>query len=227
MSLPLDICIDTSDNQERRAPIDWPAVYADGIRIAFIKIMQDPMARYSGWEAQVTGARAAGIFVIPYAFLVPADPASYAKEFAVRADPLEPGGAFMLDWEGRASQTCTPPVAEAIGRELAARYGRDPIGYWGLPGSTPAMPTEIMLGWPRTVPRYPNGAAEQFDDLPERDILDPILAVKTERGGLPVFWQYTANGKVKGITGPVDRSVAFFPTEADAIAWCAGKGPQR
>lgn len=220
---PLDIAIDVSDNNPS---IDWPKVHAAGIRIAFVKVMQSPLSRYPSGPAQIAGARAAGIEVVPYAFLVPADPLIYAREFVARAE-IDPGGAFMLDWEGRAAQTCTPQVAEAIGHHLALSYGRDPVGYWGLPGSTPAAPTGRMLGWPRMVPRYPTIGVNSWGALPLLPRTRPEhywTAAGTARA-LPIFAQYTAWGRVGGIAGVVDRSVAFFPSEADAIAWVTGKAP--
>lgn len=217
---PFDIAIDVSDNNGR---IDWPAVFASGVRIAFVKAMEGVGMHYPTWGPQSEGANRAGLIVIPYLFLRPAEAKQVVNNF-VRVTGLGSGMAFALDWEGRASQTATPEIAEQIGEELAIVAGRKPIGYWGIPGSTPAAPTARMLLWPRWVPRYPSVYAQKFDDLPERCILNPKLTWHGENGELPYFAQYTAAGRVPGIQGKIDRSVAFFPTIEDALVWC-GKSP--
>lgn len=223
MIQPFDIAIDVSDNN---GAIDWPAVHAAGIKIAFVKAMEGVGRDYPTWGPQSEGANQAGLIVIPYLFLRPCDPKVAAAHFR-QVTGLGPGMAFALDWEGRASQTATPPVAEAIGEELARIAERKPIGYWGLPGSTPAAPTEAMRAWPRWVPRYPVIGTNSWKMLPDRARLHPQLYWPGGRAqnDLPHFGQYTAWGRVAGIQGVVDRSVAFFPSLADALTWCTGVAP--
>ncbi len=219
----LDICVDVSDNN---SDIDWPAVYAAGIRIAFVKVMEYPQHGYPSGPVQIRGASAAGVITIPYWFMRPllGAPAidAAAKEFAKRAE-LGPDKRFMLDWEGRASQTCTAAAAEAAGEQLSAITGLPPVGYWGLPGSTPAKPTMKMMGWARLVPRYPQQDAPSWADLSAGIRMHLPRYWGTPAGTLPAFAQYTAWGRVDGIEGDVDRSVAFFADEAAAIAWARGK----
>jgi lysozyme len=217
----LDICIDTASWQ---GVVDWPRVYANGIRIAFIKAMEGANPHYPSWKPQSEGARRAGLVVIPYLYLRPENPKAVVAAFAQVTD-LWPGMAFALDWEGRASQTATAAQAEEIGEELGLIAGRKPIGYWGLPGSTPSAPTERMMEWPRWVPRYPRIGATAWEALPAGIRDAPAFywfGRSGSAGGLPVFAQYTAWGRVPGVTGDVDRSVAFFPTVDDALTWCLG-----
>jgi GH25 family lysozyme M1 (1,4-beta-N-acetylmuramidase) len=218
---PFDCVIDVSDNNPA---IDWPAARRDGVRIAFVKIMQGPETSYPSGPRQLAAAHAADVIAIPYAF-VPgvADPAAYAFEFAARSG-LGPGMRFMLDWEGRASQTCPARVAEAIGAALAAIAGDKPIGYWGLPGATPALPSAAMAGWYRFIPRYPRPAS-RWPALPSAVVANP-LRWWGEDGNLPRFAQYTAVGQVAGIRGAVDRSVIFAETLEAALAWARGAMPQ-
>lgn len=217
--MPLDIAIDVSDNND---VVDWPALYAAGIRIAFIKIIEWPGHLYPSGPAQLAGARAAKIAAIPYGFLRPCDPGAYVREFAARCD-LSPGMGFMLDWEGRASQTCSAQVAEQIGEQLALIAQRPPIGYWGEAGSTPAAPTNKMLRWGRFVPRYPIRGVNSFAALPQVIRDNPERWWKLDGGimGLPRFGQYTAWGRVGGVKGLVDRSVGFFANEQAALDWVA------
>lgn len=217
---PWDIAIDLSDNN---SVTDWSAVYGAGIRIAFIKIMELPTEAYPSGPKQIAGARDAGIVPIPYAFLRPCDPKVAAKEFASRCD-LAAGMPMCLDWEGRASSTCTAGVAEEIGETLALTAKRKPVGYWGIPGSTPAAPTAAMLAWDDWVPRYPVTGVNSFAALPERAQSHPELywLPRHKDAVLPLFGQYTAQGRVPGISGLVDRSVAFFASIEAALAWCGG-----
>lgn len=216
--IPLDICIDVASWQ---GTVDWPAVYASGIRIAFVKAMEGVGEHYPTWKPQSEGARLAGLVVIPYLYLRPESPKQVVNAFA-RVTGLKPGMAFALDWEGRASQTASAEEAEQIGEELAIIAGRKPIGYWGIPGNTPAAPTNRMMGWPRWVPRYPTRGATRFAEVRNAPGESPSLIWKSDTGRLPEFAQYTAWGRVPGVRGDVDRSVAFFPSEAEALAWCRG-----
>jgi hypothetical protein len=213
--IPFDIVIDVSDNNPR---IDWRQAYAAGIRVALCKILENPAHPYPTGPLQLAGAAAAGIIGVPYGFLRPVNPITYAREFKTRCD-LRPGMRFMLDWEGRASQTCTPAIAEMIGEELAQTAGVKPIGYWGEPGATPALPTRLMQSWDRMVPRYPHQGARCWTDLPEGVRNRPEAKWIAETRGLPRLAQYTAWGRVPGIAGDVDRSVVFALTEAAALAW--------
>ncbi len=215
--LPFDIVIDVSDNQQG---IDWSAVYAFGIRIAFVKAMEGAGLHYPSWGPQSEGARKAGIVVIPYLFLRPGDPKLVIQHF-LATTALAKGEAFMLDFEGRASQTMTPTGTEAVGDGLSAVAKRLPIGYWGILGSTPAAPTAKMLTWERMVPRYPVPATS-WAMLPPGPRTAPTKwwIPDGKSGTLPRFAQYTASGKVTGISTSVDRSVVFAESAEAAIAWC-------
>lgn len=217
--LPLDIAIDVSDAQ---GAIDWPAVRAAGIRIAFIKATEGGTFAAKTWDRNRSGAIAAGIAVIPYHFLRAVSAASQIAHFREVTSLVE-GMAYALDWEGRAAQTCAADVAETIGEELAKIANRPPIGYWGRPGATPALPTARMQTWDEWVPRYPVQGAAAWADLPDK--VRSAVGLYWSRqpdGHAPRFAQYTSWGRVNGIAGNVDRSVAMFPSADEAVAWVAG-----
>jgi GH25 family lysozyme M1 (1,4-beta-N-acetylmuramidase) len=216
----LDICIDVSHWQ---GPIDWPAVAASGIRIAMIKATEgtswvDPM-----FERNHASATSASIFVIPYHFLRP-DRADAQVQHFQRVAGIGAGTLFMLDWEGKASETATARDVELIGKELAGVAGRDPICYRGIPGSTPEEPTDTMLEWPSMIARYPRGGVESWLGMSAGPAGNPESWWVTSRAAntLPTFAQYTSQGRVPGISGNVDRSVALFPSVEAALAWCCG-----
>lgn len=212
---PLDIAIDVSDAQGR---IDWGAVAGAGIRIAFVKATEGADFTARSFERNRRGAAAAGIAVVPYHYLRPDGVEIQVMRF-LAATGLEPGAAFALDWEGRASRTCTPDTAEAVGTILAAHSGRPPLGYWGIPGATPAPPTPAMLSWDRWVPRYPRVGIRQWTEFRDDVAAWPDRWWPSSKRR---FAQYTCWGRIPGITGPVDRSVAFFASVAAALAWADG-----
>ena len=212
----LDIVIDVSDAQ---GTVHWGDVFAAGIRVAMIKATEGATFTAHTWAANSAGAKAAGLKVIPYHFMTNADPAAQAAHFRTTA-ALSPGAAYALDWEkevvGGHEITADAGQVDAVGAALAGPLGRNPLGYWGIPGSTPAgaVPTAFMGGWERWVPRYRDGAISDFSRAGGH--ASPF----NPPGGTFLFWQYTAGGVVGGVGGAVDRSVALFAAEADLIAWC-------
>ena len=186
----LDCCIDVSHNN---GTVDW-ANLDPLIALAFIKATQGSGFVDPKFAENKAGALARGLMIVPYHFLDGSEPDGQVANFG---QYLEPGMPYALDWEGRASQTAAAGNAEAIGTALAANIGRPPVGYWGIPGSSPADPTPGMGNWTRWIPRYPVQGARDFSNIPA-DKFGLILAP---------FWQYTAWGRVTGISGDVDRSV--------------------
>ncbi len=219
MTLALDVCIDVSDNN---GAVDWPAVFAAGIRLAFVKIMQSPTSPYPWGRINLLAARQAGLIAVPYLFVQNCAASAAIVEFVDRAE-LARGEAFALDWEGRASQAGPAALVEEIGEGIAAIAGRPPIGYWGIPGSTPALPTVRMFMWDRSGPRYPNGGVRSWSDVPASWRAYPARYwLAAIGGGLPLVAQYTAWGRIAGISGNVDRSVIFAPDGA-GDDWLAGR----
>lgn len=218
---PLDICIDVSHYQ---GAIDWKEARGGGIRIAMIKATQgvkfiDPM-----FEAHKAGAESVDIAVIPYHF-VEQGMSDLQAEFFIKTAQVRDGMAVALDWEfyqnkmgsriGALSQD-----VEEIGIALTKQTGRLPLGYWGIAGSIPTFPSNAMMLWPRWIARYPRASVKKWSDLPEsiRNAPDKWW-LKDGLNCWRVFAQYTRWGEVRGVTGEVDRSVAFFDDADAAVAW--------
>ena len=197
----LDCCIDVSHNN---GAVDWPNVDAS-IALVFIKATQGSSFVDPRFAENKAGAAARGIMVVPYHFLDASDPSTQVDHFA---QFIGAGQPYALDWEGRASQTASAQDAEHIGTALTARCGRAPVGYWVIPGSSPADPTPVMSGWMRWVPRYPIAQARDLSNIP---------AAKLSLVSAP-FWQYTAWGRVAGVAGDVDRS-AWYGSPGELKAW--------
>jgi len=209
----LDVIIDVSD---ANGEIAWQRVAAAGVRVAMIKATQGATFKAHRWEANRAGAQAAGIRVVPYHFVTNADVAAQSAHFEAVAG-LTPGTAYALDWEKYALRdgtglTATAEQVETMGKILTAVLGRAPLGYWGIPGNTPEPTRPSMQDWERWIPRYRLGKIASFADMP----------LSHQSPGPPfLFWQYTDGGRLDGIAGDVDRSVANFASVQDLLAWCA------
>jgi GH25 family lysozyme M1 (1,4-beta-N-acetylmuramidase) len=217
----LDIVIDVSDAQEE---IDWNKVAAGGIKVAMIKATEGATVVEKTWSTNKAEAEAANITVIPYHFMTNAPPADQAANFNKIAK-LVPGHAYALDWEPEKTKqhvdiTASADQVEAVGRALLALVGRTPLGYWGIPGSTPQTPTDFMQTWERWVPRYREGEISDFTKMPTRFTTPFGPPGQPSVPGNFRFWQYTDGGIVPGIVKPNDRSVGSFDTAAAMIAWC-------
>lgn len=190
----LDGIIDISHWNNNGNPINW-AIVDPAIVLVFAKASQGANSEDKQFVANKTGCLATGRMFVPYHFIDSSDPDAQIANFEQH---LESGKPFALDWEGRRSQTAIPEDVEYIGLQIAddMRWAV-PIGYWGIPGSTPDEPTDVMKSWTRWVPRYPVTGLRSFADMPEdkQDLIDAP------------FWQYTAWGTVSGISGTLDRSV--------------------
>ena len=210
MPLPpivLDKVIDVSHNNGK---IDWVAVAAAGIVLAFIKATEgktfvDPM-----FAANYAQAEKAGVLVVPYHFLDPHDTDAQAQRFAKIA-ALAPGVPAMIDWE----TTETTPDAEAFTKTIGGIIIRDPVEYYGFSKLAAADP--VISGLPLMLPAYPkgtSGAGGTYASLVSRPPRLPPGRSSYE------FHQYTPVGRCPGIVGNVDRSV-WVGTEAQLRAWHA------
>jgi lysozyme len=197
---PATTCDVTIDVSHHKGNIDWAAVKQTGIQCVMIKATQG-LTKDSRWEINRDGARQQGLLVIPYTFLTTAVAAAEQADFFIRTAGLAAGMPAALDWEGNDAPAAA--FVEQVGLTVVEVTRREPLGYWGM--SPPAPPTAVMKRWPRWTPRY--GANDGNPDWHHRPS-DPWL-----------FWQYTSNQEVDGITGPADASL-FAGSAAELKAWC-------
>jgi lysozyme len=214
--LPAIVFDGVIDVSHHNGAIDWPAVAAAGIALAFIKATQGLAFVDPAFERNRGAAMKAGVLAVPYHFLDIADPDGQAEHFLDVTD-LGAGQPAMIDWESAA----TAPAAVAFGLALADRAKRDPIAYYGFAQLMQASPD--LSRWPLMLPEYPRGNLPgRYSTLvlrPPR--LPPGRASAWSGGERPYdFHQYTPAGRVAGIAGPVDRSV-WVGTSADLTAWHA------
>ena len=197
---PQTICDVTIDVSHHQGEIDWAQVKAVGIQCVMIKATQG-LTKDSRWEFNRDGAQQQGLFVIPYAFVGSQSDAITQARFFIETAGLAAGMPAALDWEG--DDAPGADIVERLGLAVAEVTKRDPLGYWGL--FPPAAPTVLMQGWPRWIPRY--GANDGNPDMNHQPA-EPWL-----------FWQYTSNQNVDGISTAVDASL-FAGSEAELKAWC-------
>jgi len=222
-----DSVIDVSDAQDE---IDWQRVAAAGIKVAMIKATEGATFTADTWTTNRDGAKNAGIAVIPYHFLTSADANAQADHFSSVAG-LGKGMAYALDWEGVG--TASPDQVDVIGRALLELTGRTPLGYWGIPGSTPTQvkngpaipPSAFMQTWERWVPRYRAGEIPDFSQMPSQFTTPFGPPHKPSVPGNFLFWQYTDAGIIDGITDNTDRSVGSFADAAAMVAWVTAAAP--
>lgn len=202
---PLDVVIDVSDAQ---GVIDWAAVANAGIKVAFVKATEDASFAARRWPMNKREAEKAGLKVIPYHFIGPANFERQAAHFRDVAG-LTSGSAYALDWEGH--PTATAKEVEMMGDALMEITGRAPLGYWGIPGSSPENPTPAMQRWERWVPRYPLRNIANFQQLPEA-IGHPVCR-RSDFGNTP-----------NGVWFPEFTGLSIVPSHPSMMSrsWSAG-----
>jgi lysozyme len=214
--LPAIVCDGVIDVSHHNGAIDWPAVAAAGILLAFIKATQGVGFLDPAFARNRGGALNAGVLVVPYHFLDTADADRQAGHF-LAATALADGQPAMIDWESAA----TVSTVVGFGRAVAERTRRNPVAYYGFAQLTQANPT---LGcWPLMLPAYPRGSAPgRYSALVKRPPRLPP-GRPAEWGGVQRpydFHQYTPAGRVAGIATAVDRSV-WVGNSAELKAWYA------
>lgn len=179
--------------------VDWPAVAAHGVRVAFIKATEGASGEHSRdtrFATNVVGCAAAGIVAIPYAFFTAAPPEAQAQNFlaALTAAGCVPC-AVMLDLER----------SDSPGTDFGAR------------ALTWIAAVEAALGcrpWVYLSPYFALG--EHLDRHPELATCPLLLAdwqtIEHPEGRTPPPWEawagrQTGHGKVPGVRGDCDIDV--------------------
>lgn len=199
---PSDFPIHGIDVSRYQGDIDWAAVRRGRTAFAWIKATEggdyvDPRF-LENWYA----AKAAGVPRGAYHFTYWCRPAIEQVEWFIRNVPVDPDAlppVLDVEWNGH-SKTCPIkiPRQKAIAEmrimldAMERHYGKRPVIYTDVTFFHDVMNGEFERYplWVRSIPRYPT---PRFDNRRW------------------YFWQYTAVGKVPGVTGNVDRN-AFFGT---------------
>lgn len=214
--LPGIYCDAVIDVSHWNGAIDWPAVAAAGIVLAFIKTTQGSGSVDPIFERNRDAATKAGILVVPYHFLDASDPAAQAKHFLATVG-AERGMSLMLDWE----QAGVPASAlVAVGNACQAATGVAPICYYGY--SMLAASDATLSVWPLMLPAYPR--SDSGKDYPALVTQAPRLPPGRSATRPYDFHQYTAKGRIPGISGDVDRSI-WVGLEDELRSFISGAPP--
>ncbi|WP_374308315.1 GH25 family lysozyme [Methylocella sp.] len=206
---PSDYQIHGIDVSKYQGEIDWDTVRASGVKFAWIKATEggdhvdDMFGR--NWEA----AKAAGVPRGAYHFAYWCRPAAEQAAWFAANVPNDPDAlppVLDVEWNGH-SKTCPRKVPREVAiaemrtilEAMERTYGKRPIIY-----VTVDFHRDVMQG--------------EFTDYPVwvRSVKShPALKYGARRWR---FWQHTAEGRVAGIKGYVDRN-AFNGSPKDWQVW--------
>lgn len=199
--------------------IDWNAVAADGVQFAIVRVSHSLQFFDPQFEANLAGARAAGIHTGVYQYFEPdEDPVAQADLLIEALGPLQPGDLPpMIDVEstGGLGPAAISDAIHAWIDRVEGEYGVKPIIYSGY------------YFW------NDNVGSTDFGDYP---LMLPWYGVDCP-GGVPAGWdmwtihQYCDCGSVSGVAGNVDvnrfngdladlEALTFAPVCGDAT--CSG-----
>jgi GH25 family lysozyme M1 (1,4-beta-N-acetylmuramidase) len=217
--------------------IDLAQVAREGYEFCVVKATEGPT--HDGWiftnphyETQLAAAKAAGLVVGSYHFLVEGPPEAQVDHFLETVgDPT--AQLIMVDFEEYSNRDYphydpTNATLKAFVDELQQRIGSRPVllysgqGYWnaGTPSGEVSQYGEDLVTWDAFYPVHPQaglGSAlyERVKDLGWG-----------ERWGNrePKIWQFSANGRVAGMEIDVN---AFSGTRAELYALADAEAPDR
>ena len=200
-----DACIDVSHAApyQRAGRVRWSEV-ATTARLAILRACYRSSPDES-YAAHVRAARDAGIATGAYAFLRPGGMQEQIDAFLATVKP-GPGALCVADYEDYKGGIPTADEAWAWCSAVKAATGALPLLYSRaglLDAHVPAgHPLHACLLW---LSGYPVVGGAQ---LPAWDWKPHTLAIpKGWTGDDAVLWQYTSQGRVRGIDGDVDRNV--------------------
>jgi lysozyme len=209
---PSDYEVHGIDVSKYQGDIDWDSVRASGVQFAWIKATEGGDRVDDKFAQNWASAKAAGIPRGAYHFAYWCRPAEEQAAWFTRNVPNDPDAlppVLDVEWNGQ-SKTCPKklPREEAIAQMkviLAAMeqaYGKRPVIYTSID-----FHRDVMQG--------------EFNDYPiwVRSVkCNPALKYGARKWR---FWQHTAEGRVAGIKGNVDRN-AFNGSAKDWQVWLAG-----
>ncbi|WP_224405518.1 GH25 family lysozyme [Afifella sp. IM 167] len=199
------------DISKYQGDIDWRRVKASGIRFAYIKVSEggDHVDEkfYQNWEAAARAGMPRGAYHFMYWCRTAAEQALW-YQLAVPQDKSQLPPVLDLEWNHQ-SATCGHKISkeEALAKidvmlaAMEAHTGKKPIIYTDI-----TFHKDVLEGRYRNYPFWLRSvAAEPKERFKDRPFL---------------IWQFTATGRVEGISGNVDRN-AFNGSERDFERWLA------
>jgi lysozyme len=200
---PVDYPIHGIDVSKFQGDIDWNAVAGSGVKFAWIKATEGGDHADDRFQANWTGAKAAGVPHGAYHFVYWCRPpmeemAWFEQNAPVENDALPP----VLDVEATpTSKTCHRRLdsASAIAdmqvmlTEMERHYGKRPIIYTTVDFYQAILADGALISYPIWVRSTKHHPSVKYGARPWH------------------FWQYQSDGSIAGIRTHVDRD-AFFGT---------------
>jgi len=206
---PVDYEIHGIDVSKYQGTIDWAAVRSSNVRFAWIKATEGGDYLDEKFEANWAGAEAAGIPRGAYHFMYWCRAAEEQAAWFLSHVPKDPYAlppVLDVEWNPQ-SKTCPrkPPRDVAIQMmktilvAMEKAYGKKPVIYTSVDFHRDVMVGEFTRYpiWVRSVKYFPS---VKYGDREWH------------------FWQHTAEGQIRGITGYVDRN-CFNGTPREWQAW--------
>jgi lysozyme len=201
---PTDYPIHGIDVSKFQGDIDWNAVAGSGVKFAWIKATEGGDNADARFQANWTGAKAAGVPHGAYHFVYWCRPpmeemANFEQNAPVEGDALPP----VLDVEATpTSKTChrhltqEDAIAEmkVMLNEMERHYGKRPIIYTTVDFYQAILSDGAFMDYPIWVRSVKYQPSVKYGPRPWH------------------FWQYQSDGSVAGIQVHVDRD-AFFGTQ--------------
>ena len=201
---PRDYPIHGIDVSKFQGDIDWNAVANSGVKFAWIKATEGGDRADARFQANWTGAKAAGVARGAYHFVYWCRPpleemANFEQNAPVEDDALPP----VLDVEATpTSKTCHKRLTQSgaiadmkvMLDEMERHYGKRPIIY-----TTVDFYEAILSG----------GALSDYPIWVRSTKHHPAVKYGSRAWA---FWQYQSDGQTPGINGNVDRDV-FYGTK--------------
>ncbi len=202
------------DVSRYQGDIDWHKVRSSGIEFAWLKATEGGDHADNKFIQNWNNAKAAGVMRGAYHFYYFCRPVSEQISWVFRNVPVDRDALPLvldMEWVGE-SKTCRiKPPRDKVVRDMHTfleamerHYGKRPVIY-----SSVDFHREMLEGkfdtydfWLRSVAAYPRHVYGHRDDW--------------------IFWQYTAEGRVPGIKGNVDRNV-FYGSENQWRLWLASQ----
>jgi lysozyme len=202
------------DISKYQGDIDWRRVRDSGIDFAYLKVSEGgdhvDSTFYRNWDAAAAAGVARGAYHFMYWCRTASEQAVWFTQ-AVPQDSSQLPPVLDVEWNHQ-SVTCPRQTTPEDAREKMVKMleimeyhtGKRPVIYTDI-----NFHRDVLEGrfkgyefWLRSVAAEPH---ERFKDRPW------------------TFWQYTATGRVPGISGDVDRN-AFNGSEKDWLRWLRRNG---